>query len=245
MGTLFDERLSYIGGFFFFDDKADQAFNWFFFGPVSQSDFSLKTRSYSGFAQLDFDVTDNLTFTAGARYTRDRKQFVNNFNFAGLPSAVVANLDNVYTAWTPKFGIDYNVPNSFDFVDSLLLYVSAGKGFKSGGYSAICIFSCGLSATPYGPETNWTYEGGFKADMFDNRVRANVNYYYNDISDYTLNATVCDAFCNTAMPQLSFPVTNAGDAVIRGAEIELTVSPIEGLNFFAVCRSLGRQIHEA
>ncbi len=235
LGSLFDERLDFIAGFYFFDDKADQSFNWFVGGPTSQSSYVAKTRNYSGFAQLDFNVTDNLTLTGGARYTRDRKQFDGTFNFVGAPAIAPILHDVVFSAWTPKFGIDYNVPNSFDFVDSLLLYATASKGFKSGGFSAICIFGCDDARTPYGPETNWTYEGGFKADMFDNRFRANVNYYYNDITDITLNAQVAlPPLPPLFLPRSSFPVVNAGDAVIRGAEIEMIVSPIEGLNLFAV-----------
>ncbi len=233
LGTLFDQQLDYLAGFYFFDDQADQSFNWYFFGPTSISSYELKTRSLSGFVQMDFNATENLTLTAGARYTRDRKRFDMSFNLVGAPPVEPINLDNTFTAWTPKFGVDYNVPNSFDFVDTMLLYASAGKGFKSGGYSAITIFGADDARTPYGPETNWTYEGGIKTDMFDNRLRVNANYFYADISELTLNATV-----PLGEGRLSFPVQNAGEAVIHGAEIEAVASPIEGLNIFLIAEIL-------
>ncbi len=235
-GTASDGRLNYLAGLFYLDESADQRFGWAFITPSSVSDIAITTESISVFGQLDFSVTEALKFTAGVRYTEDQKDFDMSINV--LPSSIVpaflatggpVSLSNKYTAWTPKFGVDYTVPTSGGTIDSMLLYASAGRGFKSGGYSAIAIFNLNDARTPYGPETNWTYEAGFKTDMADNRLRVNASYFYNEISDLTLNSSVTDPVSGT----ISFPVQNAGEATIKGLEAEIVAIPTEGLNLFA------------
>ncbi|MDX2222215.1 MAG: TonB-dependent receptor [Rhodospirillaceae bacterium] len=230
-GTAADGAFSYIAGVYYFRESADQVFSWRFITPASTSLIDAKTKNISVFGQADYNVTDALKVTAGIRYARDNKDFFESI--AVLPTSIVPSgpqppvvLDNTYKKWTPKFGIDYTVPTS-GAIDSLLLYASAARGFKSGGYSAIAIFNLNDARTPYGPESNWTYEAGFKVDMLDNRLRVNANYYMARISDLTLNATV------TVNGISSFPVQNAGDATIKGLEWEITAVPVDNLTLFA------------
>ncbi|MEW4447460.1 TonB-dependent receptor [Qipengyuania sp. JC766] len=44
-------------------------------GPATREFFTLDNESYSVFGQVDFDLTDRLTLTAGFNYTDDRKDF--------------------------------------------------------------------------------------------------------------------------------------------------------------------------
>lgn len=236
-GTAMEDRLNYIAGVFYLDESADQQFGWQFLTPSSQSDIDITTESISAFGQFDYALTDAFKVTAGVRYTEDQKDF--DMSILVLPTSIVpaflgnrlpsVSLSNKYTAWTPKFGLDYTVPTSGGVIDSMLLYASASRGFKSGGYSAIALFNLNDAKTPYGPETNWTYEAGFKTDLADNRLRINASYFYNDISDLTLNSSVVDPVSGT----ISFPVQNAGEATIKGLEAEIVAIPAEGLNLFA------------
>ena len=237
-GTAADDKLNYIAGLFYLDEDASQEFGWAFITPSSNSDIDITTESISAYGQADYSLTDELKLTAGVRYTEDKKDF--DMTLTVLPSSIVpaflcgcatpVDLTNKYKKWTPKFGVDYTVPTSGDNgIDSLMLYASASRGFKSGGYSAIAIFNLNDARTPYGPESNWTYEAGFKTDLADNRLRVNASYFYNDISDLTLNATVTDP----ATGAQSFPVQNAGEATIKGLEAEIVAIPADGLNLFA------------
>ena len=109
----------------------------------------------------------------------------------------------------------------------MLIYTSAAKGFKSGGYNGINIFSFQDAQKSYFPESNWTYEAGIKTDMLGNSLRVNANYYYAKISDLALNALVTLPNGTTA-----FPVQNAGKATIQGLEYEITVVPTDNLTLF-------------
>jgi iron complex outermembrane receptor protein len=239
LGSAFDERLTYLAGLYYFQEEGEQRFGWNLALPpfiptaipFSSSAIDMETKSYSGFTQLDYKITDALTVTAGVRYTRDDKDF--DFAFVGLvpgvtaPSQVLPTRNNEYKQTTPKFGVAYKAEvGSFD---SLLLYATWAKGFKSGGYNGIAIFNPNDARTPYGAETNKTTEVGFKADMLDNRLRVNANYFYSQVDDLTLNATVT---IPGTPPVTTFPVQNAGEAKIKGLELEVTAVPVDGLNLF-------------
>jgi iron complex outermembrane receptor protein len=230
LGTAFDDRLSYILGVYLFREEGDQAFAWSSYIPpmvpvaipISTSTIDTETKSYSFFGQLDYQLTDSLKGSVGLRYTSDDKDF--DFTFAsliGLPPAAIGFSDT-FSETTPRFALDYTLPAGGN-VDSMLLYVSAAKAFKSGGYSAIAIFSP-VDVLRYKPETNWTYETGIKTDLLGNRLRINANYFYSEVDDVVMNFT---------LPGGRFPVNNAGDQTIKGLEFEVTAAPTEGLTLFA------------
>ena len=234
-GSGFGGKLSYIGGLFYLHSSAHQELGWFFLTPASQTFSRSKTDSVAGYGQLTYELLSDLKVTAGLRYTKEWKDFDISINV--LPTSIIpsgpipaVSLREKYDAWTPKFGLDYQVPVGDGFVDKLLIYGTAGRGFRSGGFNGINIFNLNDAATPYRPETNWTYEGGIKADLADRRVRLNVDYFVSRISGLLLNATVDGG--------TSFPVQNAGSATIQGLEYELTVVPVRDLNLFATGAAL-------
>lgn len=228
-GTAFGDRLSYIVGAFYLKESSTQDFAWIFFTPASTSSIEAETESRSVFGQMDFNLTEALKATVGLRWTEDDKEF--DISIVQLPTILFpggrtapVSFDNTYDAWTPKFGLDYTFDTSGS-IDSLLTYVSAAKGFKSGGYNGIALLSLDDATLPYFPEENWTYEAGVKTDLFGSRVRINAAAFYNEIEDLQLNATLNGG--------ASFPVQNAGAATIKGLEFEITAVPVEGLTLFA------------
>jgi iron complex outermembrane receptor protein len=229
-GTLGD-RLNYIVGAYYFDEEGEQDFGWRFITPTSTSQIEASTESIALFAQGDYKITDALKATAGVRWSEDSKDF--DIRFQRLPSSVVpgpatdrVTLENTYSEVTPRLGLDYTIAPG-DVIDSMLLYVSAAEGFKSGGYNGINIFNLNVARAPYSPETNRTYEVGIKTDLLDRRLRINANYFHATIEDLALNATV-----EIAPGLFDFPVQNAGEATIQGLEFEVTAVPLEGLTLF-------------
>lgn len=228
-GMAFEDRLNFIVGAFYLKEKSTQDFAWIFITPASTSQIDAETTSYSVFGQADYKITDALKATVGLRWTKDEKDFdiaiqqLPTIIFPGGRTAPVS-LSNEYDAWTPKFGLDYTFEPT-DSIDSLMTYVSAAKGFKSGGYNGIALLSLDDSTNPYFPEENWTYEVGVKADLLDRKLRVNAAYFYDEITDLQLNATLNGG--------ASFPVQNAGDATIQGLELEVTAIPVRGLSLFA------------
>ena len=72
----------------------------------------------------------------------------------------------VFSDVSPRFVVQY------DATDDVHLYASASRGYKAGGFNSTEINSF------FQPEKVWNFEGGFKSELFDRRVRFNASAYY-------------------------------------------------------------------
>lgn len=73
----------------------------------------------------------------------------------------------------------------------------------------------------YQPDSLWNYEAGVKSTWLDGRLTANLSVYQIDWKERQTSALTADGL-------YSF-ITNAGDARIRGLELELVGRPVTGL----------------
>lgn len=101
----------------------------------------------------------------------------------------------------------------------MLVYASATRGFKSGGFQGIA-GSGASQSTPYDPEYAWSYETGLKTQWWDGRVRTNLSVFKTKYKDLQVSQLV---------PLCCVVVGNAATAEIKGAELEWVVQPVEGL----------------
>jgi len=177
-------------------------------------------RSWAIFGQASYAITDTLSLTAGLRQTWEKKtgHFIGlKVSGPGLPPPLAANYDvrgrKSWDALTPRFALDWQA------TPDALVYASATRGFKSGGFQGIA--GSGLSqSTPYDPEFAWSYETGAKTQWWDNRLRVNVSIFQTDYKDLQVSQLV---------PLCCVVVGNAATAKIKGAELEFLIRPIEGL----------------
>ena len=197
-----------------------------------------RTRSYAAFGQLSYDLTERLSVTGGLRYTRDKKRYDRStqtrlaggalsapFRFpASLPAPFNADDEQSFDAWTPSGTV------SFKPSRDTLLYASASRGFKSGGFNGrvngigdVTQVVNGVTAiVPYfKPEKVWTYEAGAKGNFLDRRVQLSGDVFYSDYTDF--QARVGGG--TTGIAGGSFPVVNAGKLRIWGIEAEMNVKP--------------------
>ena len=180
----------------------------------------VKGRSFAIFGQASFAITDTLTATAGVRQTWERKRghFIGRkISGPGLPPPLAANYDVVgsksWDALTPRFALDWQA------TPETLLYASATRGFKSGGFQGIA-GSGPSQATPYDPEYAWSYEAGAKTQWLDNRLRVNAAIFRTNYKDLQVSQLV---------PLCCVVVGNAATARIKGVEVEFVATPVEGL----------------
>ncbi len=243
--------LDYVAGFYYLKENVRNSFADILgtttgAGALVLADRLMRnsTEALAGYAQFDLNL-GALKLTAGIRYTDETKElsFIDlRPTCAGvtLPATclvdanmiVPANGTTVLTTqiiprkletgiWTPRFAINFK-PS-----DDLLLYASATRGFKSGGWNARETSPGRI--LPFGPERVWSYEAGFKSELFDRRVRFNMAVFQIDVTDLqTLSASV-----NPATGGLSFITRNFADYRNRGVEAEFTFAPAPGLDLFA------------
>ena len=173
------------------------------------------TDSKSVYAQADIPISGG-TLTLGARWTDDEKSigFSGSIDTqalidAGVPTRLATS------AWTPRIAYKQNIS------DDLMVYLSATKGFKSGGWNSRC--TSGPACLSFNPESLWSYEAGLRGDFMDGRLRANLTLFHSDLKD--LQTT-------SATPDGQFLTTNAGGINNTGVEAEITYLPTENVQVF-------------
>ena len=177
-------------------------------------------KSYALFGQFSYAITDQLTATAGLRQTWEKKSghFIGRkVSGPGLPPPLAANYDveasKKWNALTPRFALDYQV------TPDALVYASATRGFKSGGFQGLAGSALSQS-TPYDPEYAWSYEGGAKTQWWDRKAQFNASIFQTDYKDLQVSQLV---------PLCCVVVGNAATAKIKGAEFEMVLRPVAGL----------------
>lgn len=194
------------------------------------------TESYAVFGQVDFEVTDRLTLTTGARFTKEKRDFLasaaledeTGFIFPGAPAPLPAGTLPVYNfpdlslsddAISWRIGADYEVN------DDVLLFASAARGFKSGGFNggflSLDPAESAVQVEPYDPEFLTAYELGIKSDLLDNRLRLNASVFLNDFKDLQVFTLV-----NTGALPIQV-LDNSSDAQVLGIEFDATFYPAE------------------
>ncbi len=179
--------------------------------PMVDSSTQFSNDFYSAYGSLDYTFSERWNVVAEGRYTREEKsadQQQNNF-----PSNVPATGKQArdYDFFTPRLIANFT-PN-----DELLVYVSAARGVKSGGFNPGSV-----SESTFDEESNWTYELGSKYSFAEGRARLNGAVYFVDWDDQQVTATDPD---NSRLPI----AVNVAKTEIKGAELELFVDPTDWL----------------
>ena len=183
------------------------------------------TNSWAGYGDGSFDITDQLTLSAGGRYSYDEKsgQVYNAF-FLGLaspafggPAQAPLEVNTNYTnhkSWgdfTPRVSLSYKV------TPDITSYVSYAEGFRSGGFD---IRGNGTftpqTVNGYNPEKVDTYEAGLKGEYLGHHLNVNADYYYSFYKDQQVGVQIPTA------GGVESVIENAGRSHIEGVELEAT-----------------------
>ena len=221
-------------------------------------DDTQNTKSYAAFGQMSYNLTEALSLTAGLRYTHETKRYartttatttspiystiniVSTFVFpTSLPAPYNTAGEVSYDAWTPMVSLSYKpTPDT-------MVYASASKGFKSGGFNgrvnAVGDVTLNVNGTntivpTFAPETVWTYEAGAKGTFLDGRVMLSAAAFYSDYRNFQSRVGGGSAG--------AFPVINAGKLRIQGFELEAMVKPATPLTLTAAVGYLDAQYKE-
>jgi iron complex outermembrane recepter protein len=211
----------------------------------------VKTDSYAAFAHVDYNFNDAFGITLGARYSKEKKQFqggqgdLNGFSykisgcldpyanantyvgagFGGVPAGVTCQQvlgfpdpsnplryfppgwdHQTWGVFTPTAGLQYH------FDRDMMLYASYSKGFKSGGWTTrLSNPILDSSKARFDPEYDNSYELGWKSQWLNHHLQANLAFFYSEYKGIQIN-----------VQEGPSPVyQNAGDAKIKGVELEL------------------------
>lgn len=228
-GEAMDGRVNYVVGLYHFKEEGHEAiFNQISFRPPLSGppdfffqflDRFIDNDSQAIFGQVNFDLTDALTLTVGARYTESEK----NFNLitrrrVGPISNQSGHLETEET--TPLVSL------SWDASENAMFYATYSEGYRDGSYAARFTGAVPDPLPNYDPEFATNFEVGVKSTLLGGRMRLNASAFVMDYEDMQINAS-SDAVTTSSTK------ANLGDATISGLEVEMSAVLTERLSISA------------
>lgn len=200
----------------------------------------VNTKTWAGFADFTYKASDQISISIGGRYTSDRRRATvirKNLLFGASPELGGAGVQlgaltsdfrgqKTFNEFTPRASISFQ-PDADN-----TLYASWSKGFKGGGFDPRGLSTAAPDINGNGtreaseifdyflfdPEKVTSYEIGYKASLFDRRLRLALAGFYADYKDVQVPGSV-GAVIN-GVPTFVGVTTNAGKASFKGVEAE-------------------------
>ena len=244
------DRLSGVAGLYYLDERNEShqeafandlvdltpfrgVFPDFLLGPSNFPTFlrtiddDLKTKSYAGYANASYTIVPNVRLSAGVRWTKETKDYfrtTSTFSSSPLLTSVApfdfAPPKGKWTDVSPMASLDWQA------TPTTMLYARVAKGFQSGGFNGRA--NDPSTSTKYDPEKVLSYEAGFKTTIL-NRLRLNGDVFYNNYKDFQARVSGIATDPTTGLPDPVLSVLNAGRLSIKGAELEASWTPLDGL----------------
>lgn len=196
-----DQAMRWVAGVSWFSQDRFRSLATTFLGtPVPPAAQDLKLEDLAVFGSLSYDLSDALELTLAFRWDEE------------TPEDVTQGRSATFREFQPKASLAYR------FHESLLGYVTIGKGFRAGGFNNL---APGSNFQPgFDRESLVSYETGLKGTAWDGRVRAGMSLFFIDYTDqqfFLFDQTGTQANINVPSSE------------ILGGEIELTAQASDSL----------------
>lgn len=225
---LVNSDLDWLVGVFYFDESGND--DTIVVSVPDLNPFSPSTilpegenTSAAAFGHLTYDIGERSVLSAGARYTRERRQLSEQQFNAGGCTLEFINAPPCRTEVSKRFdGWSYTVSLDHRWSPETMVYVSTSRGFKSGGFNARA--SKEIEFQPFDPEIVSSVEVGLKSSQFDNRMQLDFAYFYDDYSDIQRARLIA-----LSQTEIASTVSNAASAYVTGGELRMTAKPMADL----------------
>ena len=237
-----DKRVRLVGGLFYQRQKHDILQNYIIDNiadaitvPGTESNIWLTKqlridRDYAAFGEVSFDILPTVTLTGGGRLYKYDNSLVGFFGFSDGYSGstgVAACFAPAKLDGSPCTNVDKRTKDR-GFIHRLnatwkpnadsLFYATWSRGFRPGGINRRG------TLPPYQPDFISNYEAGTKLTFANGRMRFNAAVYQLDWKDIQLSFLGANGLTE---------IRNAGNARIRGAEVDLYYRPVDALTLSA------------
>ena len=136
-------------------------------------------KAWAVFGSVNYAVSKELSVRAGLRYTNDKKDFVTT------PILGTVNTSNGLSAHTKDSKTSGDLSASYALSPAVNAYARVATGFRGSSIQSASAFG---PQTQAGPETNTSYEAGFKGDLFDKTARFAIGAFHYDVKNLQLTA---------------------------------------------------------
>ena len=208
------------------------------------------------FANVEYLLTEQLTLLAGLRYNENENDFttcmteadaaggmMTTFPFfsdvlrTGVPQGTTASMTDCLaldattllvtrTPWEGSLdedNVSWRLGLNYAASDDLLLYGLVSEGYKTGSFPLIPASTTSQN-TPVTQESVLAYELGFKLTLPDQTAQLNGAVFYYEYEDKQVRGIIKDPIFNQLDKLVNIP-----ESSISGAELELTMRPLDGL----------------
>lgn len=177
-------------------------------------------RDYAAFADFTYDITSQLTASAGIRYYQAKNSLegfygFNDTDFSGTgvakcfasPGINGGPCENVNkevdeSGSTPKLNLTYKIDKNH------MIYITWARGFRPGGINRVG------NLPPYKADFLTSTEIGWKTSWLDNRLRFNGAIFWEDWTNFQFSFLAPGSNSVTQ-------IANAGNARIKGLESDI------------------------
>lgn len=247
--TYLGDGYKIVGGLYAYDSESCGQFDAILgsLGVTLETSGCNNSDAYAAYMQSSIDITERLSLTLGARYTKEEKEASVFYGFLGgaaypysdwidgyqrpaglgVPMSIGVDTDGdgvldapktaSWNRFTPRLGIEYQLDRD------TLLFASYAQGFKSGTFNP----RASTNEAAADPEVADSVEFGLKKDWND-QLRTNVTLFWLDHKDRQYIIVQPDPDDPTVLGQ---NLGNAAKSEVKGIEAEVTYAATDNLTF--------------
>ena len=186
----------------------------------SIKDFDQNSETVAVFAETTWNVDQDLSITAGLRYSRETKDVATQLTTYQLDgsagSAVTAAVlggfgifGHAQSAKRSESNVTPLIKMSYALNDDVMLYATASTGFKGGGFNTE-VLNPATSKLEFDHESSEAIEVGLKSTLLDGAAQFNVSIFRTDFEDLQVSG----------YDGLAYVVGNAAEATSQGIELD-------------------------
>ena len=174
------------------------------------------------YAQSEYAITKRIKVVFGIRYDyqHSKEEVLGEYQPDASPVPVFETQPDTsanvsYNAFSPKLSVAYHPLTNVD------LFASYSRGYRTGGLTQLGADPSQPPLYAYKPEYSDNFELGVKNTFLENRLRANVSFFYTTITDAQVPTLV--------LPAAITVTKNAGSLASKGMDAELAATVLKGL----------------
>ena len=199
LGTLFNGRTDWVAGIYSLQQDVDLTRDHTFLDNFYTSRFSIYRLAV--YAETNTSFGEHWSLDFGLRSERFNSQFSDSNDLQFSPD------DNLFGG---KLGVNYQLDKGS------LLYASASRGYKSGGFNTDGSLDADLRE--FNSETLWNYELGFKGALLNDRFHLRLALFYMDRDDVQISSSTVRVRNDSSAEFIDF-IGNAAAGFNRGMEL--------------------------
>ncbi|MBJ7437997.1 MAG: TonB-dependent receptor [Sphingopyxis sp.] len=209
--------------------------------------YEVRTKTAAVFFQAEQDLSEQLTLIAGIRWTWDKRKLdlfgscvetaegacaFDGFLTSPDIISAIGGADNMIHLgqksddWSGRIELDWKV------APGMLIYASASKGLKGGGFTVPLDGLLRPDQLPYRPENLYAYELGFKARVIP-ELRINGSAFYYDYRNF-------QTFLFSGLT--SVILNKQGN--FKGGELEVVATPGDGVDLLGGVSYLDARVED-